>query len=501
MVFGGVSVTHRSILVVDDDEGLLNAIECALEPLGFSVVKARSGYEALRLLLDRTYSLILLDVMMPGMDGFETAKAIRGSARHRPTPIVFLTGQKSTELTSRGYVAGAVDFLEKPVELDLLRAKVRALVGHFDSAGAGEPLARVLIVDDEESNLQALAAALSSLHEDVETAGSGEEALERLETGEFAVVLLDVVLPGMSGLETAAAIQGNPRTRDLPIVLITARTRAVDDIRRGYELGAVDFLLAPVAPDILRAKVTVFVELFKKRERLRQQQEQESLLALAHSEMRVAEERLRAAEESKKIRDQLVLSDRLVCVGTLAASVAHEVNNPLAVLISDLSFAREQLERLRLSAEGFEGAVSQESTAHRLDEACGALDQARDAAERIRTIVNLAAHVWARAAASRASREGLRTRERGGRQRGTARPGLPQPPAQRRPRNQAWRIGRERGPHHDPNGRGRAGQRRVHRHRLRDPERGPAADLRVLLHHQARRNGHRAWTRHLSQHR
>jgi signal transduction histidine kinase len=118
------------ILVVDDDPGNLAAIEAALEELGPKLVKARSGAEALRHLLSQDFSLIFLDVNMPGMDGFETARVIRERPRSRHVPIIFVTAynREDSELILRGYSLGAVDFLFKPIVPEVLRAKAAVFV-------------------------------------------------------------------------------------------------------------------------------------------------------------------------------------------------------------------------------------------------------------------------------------------------------------------------------------------------------------------------------------
>ena len=118
------------ILVVDDDAGNLAAIEVALGDLGRRLVKARSGAEALRCLLSQDFALILLDINMPGMDGFETARIIRERPRSRHVPIIFVTAynREDTELILRGYSLGAVDFLFKPIVPEVLRAKAAVFV-------------------------------------------------------------------------------------------------------------------------------------------------------------------------------------------------------------------------------------------------------------------------------------------------------------------------------------------------------------------------------------
>ncbi|WP_067469806.1 response regulator [Actinomadura macra] len=151
--------------------------------------------------------------------------------------------------------------------------------------------AKILLVDDREENLIALEAILSSLDQDLVRARSGEDALKALLTDEYAVILLDVVMPGMDGFETARDIKRRKKTRDLPIIFLTAVNSDPDYAFRGYAAGAVDFISKPFDPWVLRAKVSVFVELHNKNKQLRDQttllREQAALLreqaALLHS--------------------------------------------------------------------------------------------------------------------------------------------------------------------------------------------------------------------------
>ena len=133
--------------------------------------------------------------------------------------------------------------------------------------------ARILLVDDRPENLLALEAILSSLDQTLVRAASGEEALKALLSEEFAVILLDVQMPGMDGFETASHIKRRERTRDIPIIFLTAINREPQHAFRGYSAGAVDYLSKPFDPWVLRAKVAVFVELYLKNRQLLEQAE------------------------------------------------------------------------------------------------------------------------------------------------------------------------------------------------------------------------------------
>jgi signal transduction histidine kinase len=126
--WGPMSSETVDILIVDDEPRNLVALEAVLEGAGLRVVKARSGEEALRHLLSQQFALIILDIHMPGLDGFATAELIRGTERTRHIPIIFLTANADVERVSHGYAHGAVDYLFKPVVAEVLRAKVSVFV-------------------------------------------------------------------------------------------------------------------------------------------------------------------------------------------------------------------------------------------------------------------------------------------------------------------------------------------------------------------------------------
>ncbi len=132
-------------------------------------------------------------------------------------------------------------------------------------------VANILLVDDRSANLITLEAILDPLKQRTVRANSGAEALDRLRTGEYAVVLMDVQMPNMDGLKTAELMKRDELTAHVPIIFLTAAGVETSDMMRGYERGAVDFLLKPFEPEILRSKVSVFVDLFLKEQMIRRQ--------------------------------------------------------------------------------------------------------------------------------------------------------------------------------------------------------------------------------------
>jgi PAS domain S-box-containing protein len=150
--------------------------------------------------------------------------------------------------------------------------------------------ANILLVDDRADKLMAIEAVLSSLGQNIVKARSGKEALRHLLTMDFAVILLDVSMPCMDGFETAALIRKRPASEHTPIIFITSISNSENNVAHGYSLGAVDYLLTPIVPDILRTKVSAFVELYRKSQEV---------------------EQLRRLEERRHQREMADVADRL----------------------------------------------------------------------------------------------------------------------------------------------------------------------------------------------
>src|SRR5438270_4355551 len=131
--------------------------------------------------------------------------------------------------------------------------------------------ARILMVDDNRPNLLALEAILGPLGEELVGVTSGEDALRQLLEGEFALILMDVQMPGMDGIETASFIRQREKNRSTPVIFLTAIAKDPSFIFKGYSQGAVDYLLKPFDPEILRTKVSVFVDLWRKGELIKRQ--------------------------------------------------------------------------------------------------------------------------------------------------------------------------------------------------------------------------------------
>ncbi len=161
----------------------------------------------------------------------------------------------------------------------------------------------ILLVDDNPNNLLALEAILANINGRFVKASSGSEALKCLLSQDFALIILDIQMPDMDGFETAAMIRGRERSRRIPIIFLTAFNRSDTQVHKGYALGAVDFLFKPIFPEVLRSKVNVFVDLFRKTEEVRKQAELLREIEKNEHERRLAEEKQRW--EAEMLRQQV----------------------------------------------------------------------------------------------------------------------------------------------------------------------------------------------------
>jgi two-component system, NtrC family, sensor kinase len=262
------------------------------------------------------------------------------------------------------------------------------------NAPQGVEAPAVLIVDDVEANLVALRALLEDQPCTVTSANSGTQALRLLLRQRFAVMLLDVQMPGMDGYEVARHARMNPSTRDLPIIFLTAAHNSQENVLRGYGSGAVDFLFKPLDRDVLRSKVRIFLELYASREQLTRKNAELRALAEAEAEaaknLRQTNEQLSAAyRELQATQTQLVQSAKMASLGELVAGVAHEINNPLAFVLSHLETVRKSLDQFRVDVDPGHAEALWQRAHSRLAETETGLGRIRDLVLKLRTFSRL----------------------------------------------------------------------------------------------------------------
>jgi len=199
------------------------------------------------------------------------------------------------------------------------------------SKTAASPKARILIVDDDERTAMAVRTALEELGQTLVVAHSGEEALHRLLFDDYAVILLDVNMPGMDGYEMASFVRARKKTRHIPIVFLTALFRDDTHLLQAYSAGAVDMVFKPVDPFVLRSKVSVFVDLYLKQAEFQREAELRHRLQEENFRVRAekltAEQALRRSQEHQEAMEKAEAHQR-----TLIEELNHRVKNMLTVV-------------------------------------------------------------------------------------------------------------------------------------------------------------------------
>lgn len=329
------------ILVVDDISANVKLLEARLTAEYFDVVTAMSGPEALELCRAAQCDLVLLDVMMPEMDGFEVCRRLKAEPATHHIPVVMVTALDQPADRVRGLEAGADDFLTKPVSEVALLARVRSLVrlklvsdelrmraATSREIGITDPVVeaiaetgrngRILVVDDRQASYERLARVLTTEHE-VDVEFDPQEALFHAADGGYDVLMVSLGLQNFDGLRVCSQIRSLERTRNLPL-LIVAEPEDNAKVLRGLEIGVNDYLLRPIDKNEMLARVRTQIRRKRYTERLRDNVQLSIEMAVTDA--------LTGLHNRRYMESHL---------GTLVEQAASR-GKPLAVLVLDIDF-------------------------------------------------------------------------------------------------------------------------------------------------------------------
>jgi len=289
------------VLVVDDTPQNIKLLEVRLGREYYDVVTAASGPEALVAIEKSQPDIILLDVMMPEMDGFEVCRRIKQNPETAHIPVVMVTSLTDRADRVRGLESGADDFLSKPARDTILFARIRSLVrlkramdewrlreSSREIAGAINMLAlkpavvtdaSILVVDDSPHASRMVATALKEDSHAVTVCASGKEALEKVETETFDVIIISLLLRNEDGLRLLSALRAGNKSRHMPILTIVDENDA-EQIAKCLEIGANDCVLTPVDKAELLARTRTQIRMRRYHDNLRKSYETSLSLAL-----------------------------------------------------------------------------------------------------------------------------------------------------------------------------------------------------------------------------
>ena len=261
-------MSNIKLLLVDDEEEFLTATSHALGRRGFDVEVAPNGVTALEMVKHGEFDVVVLDVKMPGIDGVEVFRQIRNALPR--LPVVLLTGHGSIDDAFHTSKNGVADYLSKPIDIDELSARLHEAIGKAkrrsettdvtttpaDPAGT----IRVMLVDDEVDFLESLKKVFERRNMDVITACNGYDALEILNKSLVDVVVLDVKMPGMDGLEVLRRIKKD--FTSVRVILLSGHP-SVEAAMQGVHLGASEYIKKPPEIEALAATIR---ELYRSRQ-------------------------------------------------------------------------------------------------------------------------------------------------------------------------------------------------------------------------------------------
>ena len=290
------------ILVVDDIAPNVKLLEAKLTSEYYDVVTAMNGEEALKKVDETKPDIVLLDVMMPGMDGFEVCRRMKENPEHAHIPVVMVTALTDTEDRVKGLQSGADDFLSKPVNDTALMARVRSLVRlkmavdewktrentatqlgvvNENSSLMEEDAtnANILVVEDMEFEIQKIKSTLEDNANKITVVHHGLEALQAAKEKEFELIAVSLNLQEEDGLRLCSHLRSNERTRATPILMIGSEDD-MPKIAHGLEIGAHDYILRPIDRNELMARVRTQIRRKRFQERLRASFEMSLSMAL-----------------------------------------------------------------------------------------------------------------------------------------------------------------------------------------------------------------------------
>jgi DNA-binding response OmpR family regulator len=336
----GAAAAGTTILVIDDSATFREELRTAFESAGYRVLTASTGEEGLRIAGAQRPHMIVVDGVLPGIDGTTVIRHIRLDAVLRDVPCLLLTGSGDQGSELLALDAGADTFVRKGEDLDVILARLAAVLRRGTARAPGEEEMRslvgpkkILAVDDSATYLHELSDALKGEGYDVVLARSGEEAIELLAVQTVDCILLDVVMPGLGGHETCRRIKAAPIVRDIPLIMLTAMEHR-EAMIQGLAAGGDDYI--PKSSDFAMVKARVRAQIRRKQFEDENRRIREELLRveLEAAEARAAREVLELKRFEETLQQKNVaLEEASLMKSEFLANMSHELRTPLNAII------------------------------------------------------------------------------------------------------------------------------------------------------------------------
>jgi len=284
---------QKKVLIADDEPKNIKILEAMLAGHGYRLLTAGNGQEALDRAFSENPDLILLDILMPELNGFEVTRILKKDSRTKNIPIILVTALDGPESRNTGLEAGAEDFLNKPVKAVELKARVKSMlrlkqyrdqlsirsqsedmlaealgVKASSRLQQKEDVPLVLLVEDNQIDADIVRHFMKEEPVRLVVATTGREAFSLLNSQRVDLVLLDIVLPDISGFEIFRSLKENEKSKDIPVMIITSLSGFESKIT-GLELGSDDFLIKPIVKRELLARMRVLLEKKARLDRIR----------------------------------------------------------------------------------------------------------------------------------------------------------------------------------------------------------------------------------------